>query len=403
MRAEKRALVPAAKAAATTATKAAWLSAMTLVRVATALVVVGAVAASSYAAYMAADAESRLGTIGDRATALEVIVANMTTGALGPPGFNGTDGATGPPGSNGTTGAPGPQGPVGPQGPTGTGFAIDKVYTTRAALEADTSPGGIEPGRFALVQTADESDADYGRLYLWDGATYTHTVDMSVAAAQGIQGPAGATGPVGPIGPAGTDGLNGTAGPTGPTGATGPAGATGATGPAGATGATGPAGASTPMGGGFVYAYNLAQQQISADGTVYTVKYEQEQWSANFNTGALTFDSQTGIFTLNSGWRHVRVEATVCFWHSGPDMMVTMAVAQTGLAPVIRTIGRSTMHASTTFSGRMFCMTTAANRVLQVGDTLYVTISKMGGNPFNVLAGAGTRAEIMIFDLAREF
>ncbi len=147
MRAEKRALVPAAKAAAAATTKAAWLSVATLVRVATMVFVIGAVSAASYAAYMAADAESRLDTIGDRATALEVIVANMTTTTLntsacapGPPGATGPAGETGPVGEAGPAGATGPQGDAGAAGAAGAAGTNGTTDTKLAGLlDADAS------------------------------------------------------------------------------------------------------------------------------------------------------------------------------------------------------------------------------------------------------------------------
>jgi hypothetical protein len=126
-------------------------------------------------------------------------------------------------------------GPAGAKGDSGMGFTIaSKIYKTAAELEASRpSPDEVAEGQFAIVNSASQSDPDYGRLYLWSGGQWTYTVDMSVVAAQGIQGPPGAAstvpGPQGPIGLPGLKGDTGAAstipGPQGPMGPAGPAGA----------------------------------------------------------------------------------------------------------------------------------------------------------------------------------
>jgi hypothetical protein len=133
-----------------------------------------------------------------------------------------------------------PLGATGPTGPGGLGFTIAKTYSSVAALTADTSPTGIQPGQFALIDTGDANNAENSRLYVWTGTTYTYTSDLS-----------GAQGIVGPTGPAGTDGIIGVNGATGPTGATGPA---------------GPAG-TAPTGGASYYTGDIV---ISANTTQYT-------------------------------------------------------------------------------------------------------------------------------------
>jgi hypothetical protein len=103
---------------------------------------------------------------------------------------------------------------AGPTGPAGLGFTIAKTYSSVAQLTADTSPTGITPGQFALIDTGDINNAENSRLYVWTGTNYTYTSDLS-----------GAQGIVGPTGPAGTNGIIGVDGAQGPTGPTGPAGA----------------------------------------------------------------------------------------------------------------------------------------------------------------------------------
>ena len=157
-------------------------------------------------------------------------------GATGPQGPRGPTGATGTTGTTGATGPQGPQGPTGSTGATGLGFNIAKIYSSVAALTADTSGTGIVAGEFGLVETGNVEDADNGKLYLWNGSAYTFVTDLSgstgVTGPQGPQGATGATGPQGPQGPTGNTGSTGTTGATGPQGPQGP---TGATGPAGST------------------------------------------------------------------------------------------------------------------------------------------------------------------------
>ena len=167
-------------------------------------------------------------------------------GATGPQGPRGPTGATGTTGTTGATGPQGPQGPTGSTGATGLGFNIAKIYSSVAALTADTSGTGIVAGEFGLVETGNVEDADNGKLYLWNGSAYTFVTDLSGSTGvTGPQGPQGATGATGPQGPRGPTGATGATGPQGPQGATG---ATGPQGPQGATGATGPQGPQGPTG-----------------------------------------------------------------------------------------------------------------------------------------------------------
>ena len=81
---------------------------------------------------------------------------------------------------------------------------------------ADTSPTGILSGEFGVVTTADTNSTDNGRLYLWDGFTYTFMVDIS-----GTQGVKGDTGAQGAQGLQGVQGVQGAKGDTGAAGADG--------------------------------------------------------------------------------------------------------------------------------------------------------------------------------------
>jgi hypothetical protein len=100
---------------------------------------------------------------------------------------------------------------TGPQGEQGMGFFIEEIYTTVAALLADT----ITAGHFGLVSTVDPANADNGKLYLYNGNTWTFITDMSV---QGIQGPTGPQGEQGIQGETGAQGIQGETGLQGPQG-----------------------------------------------------------------------------------------------------------------------------------------------------------------------------------------
>jgi len=143
-------------------------------------------------------------------------------GATGPTGAQGIQGATGPTGPQGiqgptgATGAQGATGPTGPTGATGMGFIIAKTYDSVANLLADTTPTGIDPGQFAIVETGDVEDPENSQLYLWTGSTWQYVTDLS--GEQGIQGPTGPQGIQGATGPTGPQGIQGPTGPTGPIG-----------------------------------------------------------------------------------------------------------------------------------------------------------------------------------------
>ena len=162
-------------------------------------------------------------------------------GPVGPQGLKGDQGDVGPVGA---------QGPMGPQGIQGKAFAISKIYSSVASLNADTNPSGISAGEFAAISTGSANDEDNAKLFLWTGSGWTYITDLSGAdGMQGPQGPTGAQGIQGEQGPqglAGNDGADGKSayevaveegfvgteaewlaslvGPQGPTGPQGPAG-----------------------------------------------------------------------------------------------------------------------------------------------------------------------------------
>ncbi|NCA29048.1 MAG: hypothetical protein EBS92_07265, partial [Proteobacteria bacterium] len=110
-------------------------------------------------------------------------------------------------GTTGNTGLQGVQGTIGAQGTTGLAFTVAKVYSSVAALTADTSPTGIISGQFALIDTGNAQDADNSKLYLWNGSSYQYINDLSGTA--GIQGITGTQGTQGTTGVQGVQGVQG--------------------------------------------------------------------------------------------------------------------------------------------------------------------------------------------------
>jgi len=157
-------------------------------------------------------------------------------GPVGPQGLKGDEGDVGPVGA---------QGPMGPQGIQGKAFAISKIYSSVASLNADTNPSGISAGEFAVISTGSANNEDNAKLFLWTGSGWTYITDLSGAdGMQGPQGPTGAQGiqgeqgPTGMMGPQGVQGLQGERGFQGPTGAAGPQGPMGSSGANGLDGKT---------------------------------------------------------------------------------------------------------------------------------------------------------------------
>ena len=162
------------------------------------------------------------------------------TGSKGDQGYTGSQGDigyTGSKGDQGYTGSQGIQGElgyVGSKGDTGLGFNIAKSYASVAALTADTSPTGIVAGEFAIIETGDNDNPENSRLYLWNGATYSYTTDLS-----GGVGITGAQGDIGYVGSRGDQGYTGSQGDIGFTGSQGDQGYTGSQGDIGFTGSQG--------------------------------------------------------------------------------------------------------------------------------------------------------------------
>jgi len=161
------------------------------------------------------------------------------TGATGPQGPIGLTGAQGPQGDKGDVGVAGPQGIQGPVGPQGaTGAQGDKGDVGAQGVKGDvgaTGPQGAQGPQGAKGDTGDKGDVGsvgpQGPIGL--------TGPQGAKGDTGDKGDVGAVGPQGPIGLTGPQGAKGDAGDVGPQG---PAGATGATGPQGAQGAKGDSG-----------------------------------------------------------------------------------------------------------------------------------------------------------------
>lgn len=185
------------------------------------------------------------------------------TGATGPQGPIGLTGAQGPQGAKGDVGATGPQGIQGPVGPQGAaGPKGDKGDVGAKGDKGDVGATGPQGPQGLKGDTGDKGDkGDVGAVGPQGPIGLTgpqgakgDAGDKGDIGAVGPQGPIGLTGPQGAKGDKGDKGDVGAVGPQGPIGLTGPQGAkgdtgdVGAQGPAGATGATGPQGAQGPQG-----------------------------------------------------------------------------------------------------------------------------------------------------------
>lgn len=119
----------------------------------------------------------------------------------GPKGDTGAQGPQGPQGVPGAQGIQGPQGPTGLQGPkgeTGAPFAVSKVYSSVAAMNAGYATDGVPVGGFVVIDTGNVEDEDNAKLYMKGASSYQYITDLS--GAEGMQGPTGETGPQGPQG-----------------------------------------------------------------------------------------------------------------------------------------------------------------------------------------------------------
>lgn len=92
----------------------------------------------------------------------------------------------------GLQGPQGIQGVQGIQGEKGDAFAIQKVYSSIAEMNADYSGTDVAVGQFVMIDTGSVEDPDTGKLYVKGLQAYEFIVDLS--GAQGIQGPQGIQG-----------------------------------------------------------------------------------------------------------------------------------------------------------------------------------------------------------------
>jgi len=92
----------------------------------------------------------------------------------------------------GLQGPQGIQGIQGVQGEKGDAFAIQKVYSSIAEMNADYSGTDVAVGQFVMIDTGSVEDPDTGKLYVKGLQAYEFIVDLS--GAQGIQGPQGIQG-----------------------------------------------------------------------------------------------------------------------------------------------------------------------------------------------------------------
>ena len=92
----------------------------------------------------------------------------------------------------GLQGPQGIQGVQGVQGEKGDAFAIQKVYSSIAEMNADYSGTDVAIGQFVMIDTGSVEDPDTGKLYVKGLQAYEFIVDLS--GAQGIQGPQGIQG-----------------------------------------------------------------------------------------------------------------------------------------------------------------------------------------------------------------
>jgi hypothetical protein len=92
----------------------------------------------------------------------------------------------------GLQGPQGIQGIQGEKGEKGDAFAIQKVYSSIAEMNADYSGTDVAIGQFVMIDTGSVEDPDTGKLYVKGLQAYEFIVDLS--GAQGIQGPQGIQG-----------------------------------------------------------------------------------------------------------------------------------------------------------------------------------------------------------------
>jgi len=95
----------------------------------------------------------------------------------------------------------GDKGDKGEKGNPGKDFKIVKTFPSIAAMTGD----GFSDGDFTMI-ASDVNDQDDGKLYVWNGTSFTYIADLS--GSQGIKGDTGKTGEKGDPGEQGEQGLS---------------------------------------------------------------------------------------------------------------------------------------------------------------------------------------------------
>lgn len=95
----------------------------------------------------------------------------------------------------------GAKGEKGDKGDAGKDFRIVKTFPSIAAMDG----AGFSDGDFTMI-ASDVNDPDDGKLYVWNGASFTYIADLS--GSQGIKGDTGKTGEKGDKGDKGDQGLS---------------------------------------------------------------------------------------------------------------------------------------------------------------------------------------------------
>lgn len=95
----------------------------------------------------------------------------------------------------------GAKGDKGDKGDPGKDFKIVKTFPSIAAMNGD----GFSDGDFTMI-ASDVNDPDDGKLYVWNGTSFTYIADLS--GSQGIKGDTGKTGDKGEKGDTGDQGLS---------------------------------------------------------------------------------------------------------------------------------------------------------------------------------------------------
>lgn len=95
----------------------------------------------------------------------------------------------------------GAKGDKGEKGNPGKDFRIVKTFPSIAAMNGD----GFSDGDFTMI-ASDVNDPDDGKLYVWNGTSFTYVADLS--GSQGIKGDTGKTGDTGKKGDPGEQGLS---------------------------------------------------------------------------------------------------------------------------------------------------------------------------------------------------